>query len=169
MCRFTGLKHRNYSPSRSTTMSYWRRLPTIYEATDVELAEEIEASKKGEERHVIETEQLGEYAFLSPLAKKNKRYKPRRQRNARCIVPSNSKPDFTEADSSRSYQQIRDEWRHLLSTPYAEFFPQNMKSSFADDSFTLSSTKKTLEKLPSKDAEACKFSEIAAWLEFFGW
>ena len=25
-------------------MSYWRRLPTIYEATDVEMAEEIEAS-----------------------------------------------------------------------------------------------------------------------------
>jgi len=148
-------------------MSYWRRLPTIYEATDVELAEEIEASKKGEQRHVIETEQLGEYGFMSPLTKKNKRYKPRRQRNARCLVPSIIKPDITEADSSRSYHQIRDEWRHLLSTPYADFFPQNMKSSFTDDGFTLSS-KRTLEKMPSKDAQACKFSEIAAWLEFFG-
>lgn len=40
-------------------MSYWRRLPTIYEATDVEMAEEVEASEKSEQRHVIEKEQLG--------------------------------------------------------------------------------------------------------------
>ena len=166
MCRFTGLRHRDYSPSRSNTMSYWRRLPTIYEATDVEMAEEIEASEKGEQRHVIETEQLGEYGLL-PLTKKNKRSKPRRQSNAKCIVPSFIKSDFAEVDASRSYQQIQDEWRHLLSTPYADFFPQNMKSSPIANSFTLPS-KKTLGKIPRKDAQACKFSEIAAWLEFFG-
>lgn len=166
MCRFTGLKHRDYSPSRSATMSYWRRLPTIYEATDVEMAEEIEAGEKGEQRHIIETEQLGEYGLL-PFSKKSKRSKPRRQRNARCIVPSLIKPDFTEADASRSYQQIQDEWRHLLSTPYADFFPENMKSSFLDNGLTLSS-KKTQGKIQSKDAQAYKFSEISAWLEFFG-
>lgn len=166
MCRFTGLKHRDYSPSRSATISYWRRLPTIYEATDVEMAEEIEAGEKGEQRHVIETEQLGEYGLL-PFSKKSKRSNPRRQRNARCIVPSLIKPDFTETDSSRSYQQIQNEWRHLLSTPYADFFPENMKSSFLDNSFSLSS-KKTQGKIQSKDAQAYKFSEISAWLEFFG-
>lgn len=167
MCRFTGSKHRDYSPSRSTTMSYWRRLPTIYEATDVEMAEETAAGEKSEQQHVIETEQLGEYGIMLPLTKKNKRSKPRRQKNARCIVPSFIKSDFTEADASRSFQQIQDEWRHLLSTPYSDFFPQDMKSSFIDNSFTLSS-KKTLGKIPNKDAQACKFSEIAAWLEFFG-
>ena len=167
MCRFTGLKYRDYSPSRSATMSYWRRLPTIYEATDVEMAEEIEASEKGEQFHVIETEQLGEYGLL-PLSKKNKRSKPRRQRNVRCLVPSFIKPDFTEADASRSYQQIQDEWRHLFSSkPYADSFPQKMKSSFVNNSSSLSS-KKTQTKIPSKDAQGCKFSEIAAWLEFFG-
>ena len=166
MCRFTGLKHRDYSPSRSTTMSYWRRLPTIYEATDVEMAEEIEASEKGEQRHVIETEQLGEYGLL-PVTKKNKRSEPRRQRNARCIVPSFSKSDFIEKDASRSHQQIQDEWRHLLSTPYADFFPQNVESSFIDNNFTRS-RKRTLGKISNKDAQACKFSEITAWLELFG-
>lgn len=159
MCRFTGLKHRDYSPSRSAAMSYWHRLPTIFEATDVEMAEEIEASEKKEQFHDIETEQLEEYGLL-PLSKKNKRSKPRG--NARCIVPWSTKPDFTETDASRSYQQIQDEWRLLLSTPYADFFPQNTKSSFS------LSSKKTQRKIPSKDTQACKFSEIAAWLEFFG-
>jgi len=166
MCRFTGLKHRDYSPSRSAAMSYWHRLPTIFEATDVEMAEEIEANEKKEQFHDIETGELEEYGLL-PLSKKNKRSKPRRQRNARCIVPSSIKPDFTETDASRSYQQIQDEWRLLLTTPYADFFPQNTKSFFLDKSFSLSS-KKTQRKIPSKDTQACKFSEIAAWLEFFG-
>ena len=147
-------------------MSYWRRLPTIYEATDVEMAEEIEGSEKGEQRHVIETEQLGEYVQL-PVTKKNKLSKPKRQRNARCFVPSFIKSDFVEEDASRSYLQIQDEWRHLLSTPYADFFPQNMESSFIDNNFTLS-RKRTLGKIPNKDAQACKFSEITAWLELFG-
>lgn len=166
MCRFTGLKHRDYSPSRSKTMSYWRRLPTIYEATDVEMAEEVEASEKSEQRHVIEKEQLGECGLL-PVTKKNKRSKPRRQRNARCIVPSFIKSNFIEEDASRSHQQIQDEWRHLLSTPYADFFPQNIESSSIDNNFTLS-RKRTLGKIPNKDPQACKLNEITAWLEFFG-
>lgn len=90
-----------------------------------------------------------------------------RQRNARCIVPSFIKSDFIEEDASRSHQQIQDEWRHLLSTPYADFFPQNIESSSIDKNFTLS-RKRTLGKIPNKDAQACKLNEITAWLEFFG-
>lgn len=166
MCRFTGSKHRDYSPSRSAKPSYWCRLPTIYEATDVEMSEENEACEKAEKRHDTDVEQLGMNA-LSPLLKK-KRSKPRSQRNSRCIVPYLIKPDLTKADSSRSYQQIEDEWSYLLRTPYADFFPENMGSSFPDSCLLLSS-KKTPLKIESTDTQTqYKLSEISAWLEFFG-
>lgn len=166
MCRFTGLRHRDYSPSRSAKLTYWRRLPTIHEATDVEMAEENEANEKGEQRHYTEAEQLG-VNELSPLQlKKNKRSKPRRQRHAQCIVPSPIKPDFPKADPLRSYQQIQDEWSYFLKTPYADFFPENMDSPLLDNCFLLSS-KKTQEKRKSTDTQY-KLSEISAWLEFFG-
>lgn len=167
MCRFTGQKHRYYSPSRSTKLSYWRRLPTIYEATDVEMAEENETGQREEKRCNTEAEQLGVNGLL-PLLKKNKRSKPRRQGNARSIAPSLIKTDFTEADSSRSYQQIQDEWSYLLRTPYADFFPETTNPSFLDSCFLLSS-KKTQAKLESTNNQTqYKLSELSAWLEFFG-
>ena len=166
MCRFTGSKHRDYSPSRSANPSYWCRLPTIYEATDVEMSEENEACEKVEKRHDTDEEQLGINA-LSPLLKK-KRSKPQRQRNARCIVPSLIKPDLTKADSSRSYMQIEDEWSYLLRTPYADFFPENMNSSFLDRCLLLPSKKTQVKKESTDTQTQYKLSEISAWLEFFG-
>ena len=77
MCRFTGSRHRDYSPSRSARTSYWRRLPTIYEATDVEMAKENESNERKKvkelERNEMETEQVvGENVFSLSLKTKSK-------------------------------------------------------------------------------------------------
>lgn len=154
MCRFTGSKHRDYSPSRSVKLTYWRRLPTIQEATDVEMAEEMEPSEIGEK-------QLEDNVF-SPILKKDKNSKPRKQRSGRYIIPSLTKPD-----SSESYQQIQDGWSHFLRTPYADFLPETMSKSFIDNCYSLS-TKKTQVNIASTGAQAHTPQEIAAWLAFFG-
>lgn len=167
MCRFIGSKHRDYSPSRSVKVSYWRRLPTIHEATVVEMAEEIEISEKGEKRHDIEAEQLGKNA-LSPLLKTNNRSKPRKQRKTLCNVASLKTPDFVETGASRSYQQIQDEWSYLLRTPYADFLPESKNTSQQYNYFSLSTEKTEKTKVKVKSTDAYKLSEISAWLEFFG-
>jgi len=127
----------------------------------------LQQAKRANSNMSLKQNSWGSTESCCPLPKRTNDLNQEGKKNARCIVPSFIKPDFTEADASRSFQQIQDEWRHLLSTPYSDFFPQDMKSSFIDNSFTLSS-KKTLGKIPNRDAQACKFSEIAAWLEFFG-
>lgn len=168
MCRFTGSKHRDYSPSRSATLNYWRRLPTIYEATDIEMAEEKGAIDAGEdqERSDMETEQpLVEKVSSTPL-QKSQRSKTERVRNMRC-KSSVGEPGLIVRGESQ-FLNVQDEWSYLLRTPYADFFPANVNASILDGCFSLPSTKKKQVKSINAELQAHQFSEIAAWLEFFG-
>ena len=169
MCRgFTGSNHRDYSPSRSATLSYWRRLPTIYEATDVEMADaESDTNKRGTiARKEMETAHL--LREFSPLnMKTSKKPKTVKERNVRCEV-SLGKHGLIEAGASQFRQQVQDEWSYFLKTPYAEFFPENASASIMDSCFSLSRARKKQIAANNTELQAHQFSEIAAWLEFFG-
>lgn len=167
MCRFTGSKYKDYSPSRSTAgVSYWQRLPTIYEATDVEMAEENDTIKNQDDSERNETE-AEELRVLAPPIKTGKKSKATREKNARCRVFF-GKPGLIETDSSEIQQHLQEEWNYFLSTPYADFIPENMSASILDGCFSLPSAKKKQMKSINAELQAHQFSEIAAWLEFFG-
>ena len=164
MCRFSGSRHRDYSPSRSARKCHWRRLPTIYEATDVEMAKEndVKGREKELERKEVETEQvLGENTLPPPLKTKSK------SARKKCRVFL-GKPDVVETNEAQ-FQQFQDEWSFFLRTPYADFFQQNLGSSVKDAGFSSpADVKKKPIKSVNTELQVHQCSEIAAWLEFFG-
>lgn len=168
MCPFTGSQHRGYSPSRSATRSYCRRLPTIFEATDVEMARESDANEEDKEleRKETDTEKLLGKRLLTPPLKTSKKSKTVRQR---CKV-SSREPSTTETNVPQ-LQEVQDEWCYFLRTPYADFFPENITGSILDldaGFLSITSSKKKQIKSTQTDPDAHRLSEVAAWLEFFG-
>ena len=67
------------------------------------------------------------------------------------------------------FQQVKDELKYFLKTPYAEFFPENTgTSSLETCCLPVSARKKQSKIFDTAGMQSDGFSEIAAWLEFFG-
>lgn len=67
------------------------------------------------------------------------------------------------------FQQVKDELKYFLKTPYAEFFPENTGTSSLETCCLPDSARKKQSKISDTTGmQSDRFSEIAAWLEFFG-
>lgn len=174
MCRGPyGFSHRDYSPSRSATLSYWRRLPTIFEATDIEMSTaENDAVQtlvqENLEQDATDTARLlGEKEINRPpqkAAERDKTAKERRMRYEICF----GKSGVIETEATL-FQQVKDELKHFLKTPYADFFPESTGTSILETRCLPDSARKKQSKISdTAGMQADRLSEIAAWLEFFG-
>lgn len=175
MCRGPyGLSHRNYSPSRSVTLSYWRRLPTIFEATDNEMSTaEIRAGetlvKENLEQDTTDAARLlGEKEINRPPQKAAERDKTAKEKSMRYKICF-GKSGVIETAEATLFQQVKDELKYFLKTPYAEFFPENTGTSSLETCCLPDSARKKQSKISDTTGmQSDRFSEIAAWLEFFG-
>ena len=175
MCRGPyGLSHRNYSPSRSVTLSYWRRLPTIFEATDIEMSTaEIDAGetlvKENLEQDTTDAARLlGEKEINRPPQKAAERDKTAKEKSMRYKICF-GKSGVIETAEATLFQQVKDELKYFLKTPYAEFFPENTGTSSLETCCLPDSARKKQSKIfDTAGMQSDGFSEIAAWLEFFG-
>ena len=148
-------------------------MPTIFEATDIEMstaendAVETLVQENLEQDATDTARLLGEKEINRPpqkAAERDKTAKERRMRYKICF----GKSGVIETEATL-FQQVKDELKHFLKTPYADFFPESTGTSILETRCLPDSARKKQSKIfDTAGMQADRLSEIAAWMEFFG-